>query len=280
MLELYNIVATNDEENIELLNKAIVENNMTHFNQFFPLVLMKAQDNNFPHISLLFGNNYYWSQDKSTMFNLLFDSMHYRDSQKQKERDFTEFLRFAGKYFGYHSDLNYLSDFLNMAQKFITHTDLTQLDFQENIIHIINNYGFHCILPLLENDFKDNLNYFKAFMNYACIMDDSERGLVYLKHLTKLSEEKVTLVLNSPSEYNAEHTFLLGIMYICSDKIFQHLIELGARFNNKDMKHINESLMKHDDIAQKMDVYFTYLEKENLETLITQNDLSKKQFKL
>lgn len=278
------IVDSEYQKNIELLNLAIEKVDMTLFNQIFPLVLLNVKDDNFPHIGLLFMVDYFhWDNDKTTMFNLLFDSMHYRDSQRQKERDFTQFISFAGKYLGYHDDLTYLSDFLNIAQKFIAYIDFSQSNFRNDIINSIEKFGFHSILPLLEKDFKEDLNYFKAFMNYAALMDDSEKGLNYLNHLCDISYNKFKTVLTSASHYHAEQSFLMNAFYACSDNVFKRLVELGARLNTNDIKHINETLiniMNYENTTQKMEFYNSYLEQEKLDSILTTHEKNKKQFKI
>lgn len=278
--KLKELFKLHEDDNVELLNGAIEENNIVLFNQLFPLVLSKLKGHELPNLALLFGDKYEWDENKTIMFGCLFEHMHKHDSQKQKERDFIHFLRFSARYFANEDDLTYLSDFMNMAQKFIDNLSFTERAFREQILNTIEEHGFNRVLTLLLNTpFNEDDAYFEAALEAVCYLSNAEIGLQFLNELHDFSEEKVQSILTKPRWDNVEKSFLEKFIYVLDQSIFKRLVELGARLTASDINYIDEYLMQYEDTQLKIEFYYNYLEKESLDNSLVIH-ANKKQFKI
>lgn len=263
-----------DDDNIELLNDALHEGNLSKFNQLFPKVLMNLKPQEFPHLGILFQHNK-WHADKTTMFHLLFDSIHCHDSKQQQFRDYVSFLEFFGSKRSYPKNFSFLSDFVAINEKFIRHLKFSKEQTKE-VLHLIETHAINFILPTLSNTlFQKEETYISLFLKYAASMNDEKKGEEYINQIKQIAGEKINHILNN----STSNSFLGSVFVDASDKGLFHLIELGARLSKSDETY----LAKHRDyelINTRLNLYQNYLEKETLEASVTQVSSEKRQLKI
>lgn len=278
------------ESHVEQLNQSLLDENLTVFKQYLPLVLDYLEDNpdnmftnpkKLPQIELLFEENDGLGKEKISILKTLSEQLFPIASEVYKEKIFLNYLQYVFKL-----DSEYIArnkdTILDITQDLFSQIEFDRQAGRMQVYKAIRGQDtleYELYQMLSSKNFKDDIEYYKKVLFHIVMTDEDNDVESLLDYIANLSLENTQKALNVMTIGSCS---LLEIaIYEVSDEIYLKLVNLGAKFKDEELADLQR--LNDDESTQRVNLYQKIqIEKEKhlLEHIIDSEQESKTSSKL
>lgn len=146
---------------------------------------------------------------------------------------------------------------------------------------VVMNELFYALFPLKDTFFNQDVEYFKACLDFIVYSSETHTVKPFFESLLELSETKVKMVFLLENWANAKEfmgtTLLYRAFFQSHHDIFEKFISLGAQFLESEVPTVEE----YKDYTEEFNTNYTFYEKSKLDRLVNESsDCHKKSLKI